>query len=288
MPSNRSSRHLRPRSGAGCAGLAEAGLQPHTDRCASVRNQQPPGAVRRQFSGVAGRHRQCVGAARPRRAISASRPTTAIFLRPPRGCRCWSCTAPTPTPMPRVSGPTASATISPFDFGRDAVLPGGGTARVAFSLAFPTDPAMPGIASSPASSVTRRNCSGRRSISVIPTAPSWRGRGGDVGGEPAAHRDFLERLTEGTAELAPGRLTIGERGNHITLLGPSELARPVTGPREQRSAAFAARLAVADLDATGRTLKHNGVGFAMTGAVLLVPPATAHGLALEFVEQEAN
>jgi hypothetical protein len=26
----------------------------------------------------------------------------------------------------------------------------------------------------------------------------------------------------------------------------------------------------------------------MTGAVLLVPPATAHGLALEFVEQEAN
>ena len=35
---------------------------------------------------------------------------------------------------------------APFDFGRDAVLPGGGTARVQFSLAFATDPAMPGIA----------------------------------------------------------------------------------------------------------------------------------------------
>jgi hypothetical protein len=35
---------------------------------------------------------------------------------------------------------------APFDFGRDAVLPGGGVARVGFSLAFATDPAMPGIA----------------------------------------------------------------------------------------------------------------------------------------------
>ncbi|WP_225150063.1 VOC family protein [Bradyrhizobium sp. NBAIM08] len=35
---------------------------------------------------------------------------------------------------------------APFDFGRDAVLPAGGTARVEFSLAFATDPAMPGIA----------------------------------------------------------------------------------------------------------------------------------------------
>src|SRR5712672_4868373 len=35
---------------------------------------------------------------------------------------------------------------APFDFGRDAVLPAGATARVEFSLAFATDPAMPGIA----------------------------------------------------------------------------------------------------------------------------------------------
>ena len=34
---------------------------------------------------------------------------------------------------------------APFDFGRDAVLPNGETARVGFSLAFATDSAMPGL-----------------------------------------------------------------------------------------------------------------------------------------------
>jgi hypothetical protein len=33
-------------------------------------------------------------------------------------------------------------------------------------------------------------------------------------------------------------------------------------------------------------LKNNGVDFEISDAVLLVPPAASHGLALEFVEQE--
>jgi hypothetical protein len=45
-------------------------------------------------------------------------------------------------------------------------------------------------------------------------------------------------------------------------------------------------VAVTDLDATKRVLKANGVGFEVGDAVLLVPPAASHGLALEFVEQE--
>jgi hypothetical protein len=45
-------------------------------------------------------------------------------------------------------------------------------------------------------------------------------------------------------------------------------------------------LAVADLDATRRALKNSGVDFEVAGAVLLIPPAASHGLALEFVEQE--
>jgi hypothetical protein len=43
---------------------------------------------------------------------------------------------------------------------------------------------------------------------------------------------------------------------------------------------------VADLDVTRRALKDNGVDFEVAGAVLLVPPAASHGLALEFIEQE--
>ncbi|UPJ47059.1 hypothetical protein IVB30_27670 [Bradyrhizobium sp. 200] len=45
-------------------------------------------------------------------------------------------------------------------------------------------------------------------------------------------------------------------------------------------------MAVTDLDATKRVLKNNGVDFEHNGAVLLIPPAASHGLALEFIEQE--
>jgi hypothetical protein len=176
---------------------------------------------------------------------------------------------------------------APFDFGRDAVLPGGGTARVEFSLAFATDPAMPGIAFFTCQQRHppelfwkpdyQRHPNGTlRVIEVVMSAP-----------EPAEHRGFLEHFTESTAELAPGRLTVGESGNRITVLGPAEMARRLPGLASDASPRFcAARLAVADLDATRWVLKNNGVDFEVNGVVLLVPPAASHGLALEFVEQE--
>jgi hypothetical protein len=176
---------------------------------------------------------------------------------------------------------------APFDFGRDAVLPGGGTARVGFSLAFATDPAMPGIAFFTCQqrhppelfwkAEYQHHLNGAlRVVEVVMSAP-----------EPAEHRAFLERLTEGAAELGPGRLTLGERGDRITVLGPAEMARRLPGLASNTSPRFcAARLAVTDLDATRRTLKNNGVNFEVSGAVLLVPSAASHGLALEFVEQE--
>jgi len=178
---------------------------------------------------------------------------------------------------------------APFDFGRDAVLPDGGTARVAFSLAFATDPAMPGIAFFTCQQrhppelfwkpAYQRHPNGAlRVIEVVMSAA-----------EPAAHRDFLARLMEGTAELAPGRLTVGDGGNRITVIDPAEMARRLPGVAVGTSPRFcAARLAVADLDTTRRALNENGIGFEMIDTVLLVPPAAAHGLALEFVEQEAN
>jgi Glyoxalase-like domain len=176
---------------------------------------------------------------------------------------------------------------APFDFGRDAVLPGGGAARVEFSLAFATDPAMPGIAFFTCqqrhppelfwkAEYQRHPNGALRAIEVVMSAP-----------EPAAHRTFLERITESTAELAPGRLTAGARGDQITMLGPAEMARRLPGLAVAPSPRFcAARVAVTDLEATKRVLKANGVGFEVSGAVLLVPPAASHGLALEFVEQE--
>ncbi|QHO74952.1 hypothetical protein ACH79_22230 [Bradyrhizobium sp. CCBAU 051011] len=179
------------------------------------------------------------------------------------------------------------STYAPFDFGRDAVLPGGGTARVAFSLAFATNPAMPGIAFFTCQQrhppelfwkpdYQRHPNGALRVIEVVMSAQ-----------EPAAHRDFLERVTESEAQSVPGRLTVGDSCDRITVLDPAEIARRLPGLAGDTSPRFcAARLAVTDLDATKRALKNNGVDFEMTGAALLIPPAASHGLALEFVEQE--
>jgi hypothetical protein len=173
-----------------------------------------------------------------------------------------------------------------LDFGRDAVLPSGATARVQFSLAFATDPAMPGIAFFTCQqhhapelfwkpTYQHHPDGALRVIEVVMSAP-----------EPAEHRVFFERLTESAAEQPPGRLTIGEARDRITMLGHREIARRLPGLAVHDSPRFcAARLAVGDLDETRRELQRNGVGFQVTDGVLLVPPAATHGLALEFVEQ---
>jgi hypothetical protein len=85
----------------------------------------------------------------------------------------------------------------------------------------------------------------------------------------------------------PGRLTVGERGDRITVLGPSEIARRLPGCATNGSPRFcAARLAVGDIDATKRVLTNNAVAFEVIDNALLISPVASHGLALEFVEQE--
>jgi hypothetical protein len=176
---------------------------------------------------------------------------------------------------------------APLDFGRDALLPGGGKARVAFSLAFATDPAMPEIAFFTCqqrhppelfwkAEYQRHPNGALRVIEVVMSAP-----------KPVEHRAFLERLMEGAAEFVPGRLTVGQNRDRITVLGPSEIARRLPCVAADGSPRFcAARLSVKDLDATRRVLKNNGVAFEIIDNALLIPPSASLGLALEFVEQE--
>ena len=178
---------------------------------------------------------------------------------------------------------------APFDFGRDAVLPNGDKARVAFSLAFATDPAMPGLAFFTCQQrhppelfwkpdYQRHPNGARRVTEVVMSAP-----------EPMQHRAFLEQFAESTAEPDPEGLTIGERNDRITVLGPAGIARRLPGIDGGGAPRFcAARIAVDDLDTTARSLRGNGVAFEITGGVLLVPPVVSHGLALEFVEQETH
>jgi Glyoxalase-like domain len=175
---------------------------------------------------------------------------------------------------------------APFDFGRDAVLPDGRAARVAFSLAFATDPGMAGLAFFVCQQhhapelfwkpeYQRHPNGALRVIEVVLSAP-----------EPAQHRVFLEQLTGHTAELAPGRLTVGTVEDRITVLDHSETARRFPGSAAQDVPRFcAARLVVRDLDTTKRELQRNGVDVQIIDSVLLTPPEAAHGLALEFVER---
>jgi hypothetical protein len=178
---------------------------------------------------------------------------------------------------------------SPLDFGREARLPDGRTAQLAFSLAFAISPAMPGLAFF---TCQQRHApdlfwkpnyqahpnGALRVIEVVLSAP-----------EPAAHRGFLERVMESPAEMAPGRLTVGTTGDLLKVLSPGELARRLPGVATSDPPRFrAARLAVADLNATERRLRSNGVACQVVGAVVVVPPAAAHGLALEFVAEGAQ
>jgi hypothetical protein len=130
---------------------------------------------------------------------------------------------------------------APFDFGRDAVLPGGGAARVEFSLAFATDPAMPGIAFFTCqqrhppelfwkAEYQRHPNGALRAIEVVMSAP-----------EPAAHRTFLERITESTAELAPGRADgrRARRPDHYA--GPGRNGAPAARPRRRTFTALLRR-----------------------------------------------
>jgi hypothetical protein len=178
---------------------------------------------------------------------------------------------------------------APFDFGRDAVLPNGDKARVAFSLAFATDPVMPGLAFFTCQQrhppelfwkphYQRHPNGAQRVIEVVMSAP-----------EPMKLQAFLEHFADDTAEPDPEGLAIGERDDRITVLGPAGIARRLPGLDAGRAPRFcAARIAVDDLDTTARALKGNGAAFEVTGGVLLVPPVTSHGLALEFVEQETR
>src|SRR5258707_2424526 len=118
---------------------------------------------------------------------------------------------------------------APCSFGRDAVLPGGRTARVQFSLAFATEPTMPGIAFFTCQQhhapelfwkpeYQRHPNGALRVVEVVMSAP-----------EPAEHRVFLEQLTGHAAELAPGQLTVGKAEDCITVLDRSETARRFPG-----------------------------------------------------------
>jgi hypothetical protein len=161
-----------------------------------------------------------------------------------------------------------------FDFSRDAVLADGCKVRAAFSLAFAIDPALPRLAFFTCHHhLPRRDLflqpdylrhanGAKHVVEVILSVP-----------DPAAHRDFLERLTESGAIAVAGGLSFGPLGDRLTLLRQDGLAEP-------RFAAY--RLGAADLGVVERQLRDGGIPYRTADSCIVVAPADAFGVAIEF------
>lgn len=171
-----------------------------------------------------------------------------------------------------------------LEFSRDAILPDGRTARVAFSLAVATGAALPGLAFFTCQHHQSRDLlsqpdyqhhanSARRIVEVVLSAA-----------DPPAHRHFFEPLLETEASVAPGVLSVGAADDRITLLSRDRLAErfpECTATRDvPRFAAY--RVTVTGLGAIERQLQMSGVPYRSGHRAIVIAPDTAFGVAIEF------
>ena len=172
-----------------------------------------------------------------------------------------------------------------FHFGRQATLPDGSKARVDFSLAFVTHPAMPEAAFFTCQqqapqyfwrSEYQRHANGaRRLVEVVMSTA-----------RPADCKDFFECLMQAPAKLSPSGFSIGDAREGLTVLDHAGLAaRFPEIPRRgaggtPRFEAYA--IEVADLSATQALLASAGVAFRSTPRSLVLRPSAAFGVVIEF------
>ena len=179
-------------------------------------------------------------------------------------------------------------TYKPFDFERQAMLPDGSAARVAFSLTFVTHRAMPEASffccqhHAPQyfwKPEYQRHANGALLAGdVVMRAP-----------DPAAFAGFFGRLQGADAVAqAPGRLTVRTRLGTLVLLDSKALAERLPemnlpGPTD--SPVFVAyRIAVDDIAAAEKLLRANDVAYRRHRGALIVDPIDAFGVAIEFAE----
>ena len=174
----------------------------------------------------------------------------------------------------RTFGKQGLGSYASFDFSRDAVLADGRKVCAAFSLAFAIDQALPRLAfftchhHLPRRELFLqpdylRHANGAKRIVEVILSVS----------DPAAHQDFFERLTESEASAESGGLCFGPSGERIVLVRHDGLAQP-------RAAAY--RLEVADLGVVERQLSDSDVPYRRADSCIVVAPADAFGVAIEF------
>jgi len=173
----------------------------------------------------------------------------------------------------------------PFDFEREARLPDGTSVRVAFSLAFATDPRMPGAAFFCCQQHApqyfwkpqyQRHPNGAQTIAkVVMSAP-----------EPAALADFFSKVQEPESVTVDGSgLTVSTPRGRLVVLEPDAARRWLGGPDASFDAGspsfvgFSVR--VPSLEPAVEILKANGVPFSTAGEGIRIDPEAETELTTE-------
>jgi catechol 2,3-dioxygenase-like lactoylglutathione lyase family enzyme len=174
----------------------------------------------------------------------------------------------------------------PFHFGRDARLPDGSTARVAFTLAFATDPALP---EAPAFACQQhapdlfwkpdyqRHANGATAVTEVVL------RATDL----AAPMAFMARvLDDEPMRQGTGHATFETARGRVTLRLPASFARAYPGiadPAWPEAAHYALfRVGGVDAAAQARRLAAAGIPCAAIGDDAVVPAGAAFGVAIAF------
>ena len=170
-------------------------------------------------------------------------------------------------------------------FERQAKQPDGSAARVAFSLAFAVDPALPRAAFFVCQQHTpeafwqpryQRHDNGAERITGVTI----------VSENPAAHRGFFEALVAAEAVgSTDGGLEIALEGGRIEVLAPDALAGRFATAESidltKGPSLVAARIAVADLPRARQGLEAAGIAFAARPESIEIAPSESFGMLLE-------
>jgi catechol 2,3-dioxygenase-like lactoylglutathione lyase family enzyme len=176
-------------------------------------------------------------------------------------------------------------TYAPFDFGRDAKQPDGSIARVAFSLAFVTDPRMPEAAFFTCQQHApqyfwkleyQTHANGARTIAEVTMAAP----------DPPALGDFFAKLQgKESVRIEGGALRVATARGRVAVLTPAALAARFPGGAAASSPTpyFAAfRVGGVDPVAQAARLKSAGIPHHLAGSTVQVAPSAAFGVAIEF------
>jgi catechol 2,3-dioxygenase-like lactoylglutathione lyase family enzyme len=172
-----------------------------------------------------------------------------------------------------------------FRFGREATLPDGSKARVDFSLAFVTEPSMPGAVFFTCQQHApqyfwrpeyQRHANGALRIAEVVMSA----------GNAARYQSFFTRLMGASAASTPDGLSISEGGETVSVLDHAALARryPEIGHRGDgappRFEAYA--IEVEDLGVVKALLTKSRIPFRAAEDRLVVPSSVAFNLAIDF------